>query len=926
MSSYERVVALAGSEPDVLLLDARQCAELHVALAVGALSNQEATTAIPALLDGPVTLRRPTHTLARMRILDACHAIAVAACASELSEEDGELFARVSQLLLNLSVDRNATVATPAAAALAAMALAAGEGSNERTKMGSLEITSEGILQRRTAVARAIQWLFGDGANEPLKSTLPSLDAYATAEVIRALARWRVVAPATADGAALELGHTTTATVLHALGDYALALPDKEERQPRIQRVCERAAKIEAPDPVLELWRGRPGERARQLLLGWADLRSLCTTGLDAAAAPAQAVFRSIEDAIGRIEESERGPAVDALQLTLDTVLLSSPLLHDVLVATSESDAEALSRRRSWEAAVVRLRANRFEQLRRDGGGKYETREAIRRVAHVVDATHALAEPPAGDPASAKAIVARLRDMMSESEEQMLDRPLARAFAQVVERATPNAPQVEMLGLVLSFKAEPFRKYADEFAGGKLVLTARALLQLKQALDATQRALKSQNPGARGRRKLAKALLPALREVSVKASTLTDHDIVRGLDDLVGVAIHVLHQRRPSGSVGGVIADAIDKLLSGMRQAAAVVQDDLPPTLHNAAIQRRVEELIEKPSSKAGTEAKRELERILPPILAGCLDVIIALQGALDSEPDPPPEFIGDYHVVRALGAGGMGACLLVRSRSKEDLRHYVLKLPQRTSSVYRTWFRREALALLSLADHPHPGIVRFVAFHDGLAGKPHLVMEWVDGVSLESRISKAPLPVAEALAITADLAAAIAHSHAHRIGHYDVKPANVVLYENQPVLVDWGIAGATCKNRVGTPNYMAPERYAHEEIARPEASDVFSLGCLLPEMLGGKRLIAAEWTDEDERLDPGFLDWLKNLERPSGAEGAIYARLHDNRRVLEGRLDRLLGPFCPPYIRGLVSRMVDRDPWKRPSAAEVEKGIRALL
>lgn len=925
MSSYERIVDLATSTP-VELHDARACAELHVALAAGALSNREAARAVPALLDALVTLRRPAHTLARVRTLDACHAIAVAACASELEEDDGALFAKVSQRLLELSVDRNATVATPAAAALAVLALAANASASERAKIGSLEITSEGVLQRRTAVARAVQWLFGEGADQPLKASLPSLDAYATAEVIRALARFRVVAPATADAAADELSRSAAPTVLHALGDYALTLPRAEERASRLQLVCERAAKLDTTEPVIELWRGRPGERARQLLLAWAELRTRCLAGVQAAAPAALAVFGSIEDAIARIEESERGPAVDALQTALDCVLLSSPLVHDVLVASSDADAEALARRRAWEDAVLRLRASRFEQLRRGGGGKYETREAIRRVAQVVDATHALAEPAADDRASAKAIVGRLREMMSANEEQMLDRPLARAFAQVVERATPNAAQVEMLGLVLSFKPEPFRKYADEFASGKLVLMARALLGLKQAVDGTARALKSQNPGARGRRKLAKALLPALREVSLKASSLSDHDIVRGLDDLVGVAIHVLHQRRPSGSVGGVIADAIDKLLSGMRQAAAAVQDEVPPTFSNAAIQRRVEDLIQKPSSKAGAEAKRELERILPPILAGCLDVIIALQGALDSEPEVPPAIIGDYHVVRALGAGGMGACLLVRSRSKEDARHYVLKLPQRTSSVYRTWFRREALALLSLADHPHRGIVRFVAFHDGLAGKPHLVMEWVDGESLESRISKAPLPLIEALAITADVAAAIAHSHAHRIGHYDIKPANVVLYENQPVLVDWGIAGATCKNRVGTPSYMAPERYAHEEIARPEASDVFSLGCLLAEMVGGKRLIAAEWTPDDEQLDPGFLDWLKNLERPSGAEGAIYARLHENRRVLEGRLDRLLGPTCPPYVRGLASRMVERDPWRRPSAREVEQGLRVLL
>ncbi|MBK6515599.1 MAG: serine/threonine protein kinase [Polyangiaceae bacterium] len=578
---------------------------------------------------------------------------------------------------------------------------------------------------------------------------------------------------------------------------------------------------------------------------------------------------------------------------------------------------------------MLAARSGRAERLRKSVRGAHERREAVRRLVLAVDATPAGAEPEPAAPASAKSILTRVRALIASNHDAMMDRPLARAFAVCIERAVPEAASVETLGLILAFRNEAFRKYSAEFAGGKLVLAAKALLQVRASVDRTLKALgtaedRHPRPGARGKRRLARELLPSLRDLSKKVGLLGDGPIVRGLDDLVGVAVHLLHQRRPSAALAGVVADAIETLSTGMREAAAAVGAPSPRGPSVAALQRRVEELVARPTSRAGLEAKREIERVLPPILGGLLDVIFALQGALDTEAEPPPPVIGDYQVVKALGAGGMGSCLLVRSRSRDDDRTYVLKVPQRTSGHYRTWFRREALALLSLADAPHRGIVRFVSFHDGLGGRPHLVMEWVDGESLEAHISKQALPIGEAIGVVADLASAVAHAHARGIGHYDIKPANVVLHmASIPVLVDWGIAGATCQSRVGTPYYMAPERLRPDDNDWPLASDIFSLACVLCEIVGKTRLLEPTWSDADESVDKGFMERLASIDLPRGHDQLVLARLHENRKVLAERARRMLGP-CPDRVVSLVLEMLDPNPARRPSAAYVERALRA--
>ena len=335
---------------------------------------------------------------------------------------------------------------------------------------------------------------------------------------------------------------------------------------------------------------------------------------------------------------------------------------------------------------------------------------------------------------------------------------------------------------------------------------------------------------------------------------------------------------------------------------------------------KRLRQLLHRTSSDPSQTG--ELAKMLPAALEGLLEVAISLQGALDPESHGPPAgtVIGDYSVVKMLGSGGMGACVLAKPRSVRTAPQVVLKLPRRTSGIHRTLFRSEALALLQLAEAPHPGIVRFVAFNDGSGVPPHLVMEYVDGISLEKRIADGPLSLDEALFVFARLTRAVAHAHGYRIGHYDIKPANVMLakkFAGAPMLVDWGIAGATFRASVGTPEYMAPERYAQEmESAIAGSSDVYALACVLTEMVSGEVLLAAPITAEDEQAKAGVMRVFNCMA--GGYRSILVAQLiGTDEAIRRGRVERALKK-APAWVLDLVLEMLAEKPSARPTAAVV--------
>jgi TolB-like protein/Tfp pilus assembly protein PilF len=202
---------------------------------------------------------------------------------------------------------------------------------------------------------------------------------------------------------------------------------------------------------------------------------------------------------------------------------------------------------------------------------------------------------------------------------------------------------------------------------------------------------------------------------------------------------------------------------------------------------------------------------------------------------------LGDrYSVGGEIGRGGMAVVYLA-----EDLRHArsvavkVLK-PEVGSALGAERFQREVRTVAGLR-HPHILPLLDSGDADGLL---YYVMPYFTGRSLRERLAaEGPLPLKDVLRITRDVAEALTYAHAHGVIHRDVKPGNVLLEAEFAVLADFGIALAILQLAgerltdpgayVGTPEYMSPEQLLGDEVV-DQRSDVYSLGCVVYEMLGG--------------------------------------------------------------------------------------------
>jgi len=211
--------------------------------------------------------------------------------------------------------------------------------------------------------------------------------------------------------------------------------------------------------------------------------------------------------------------------------------------------------------------------------------------------------------------------------------------------------------------------------------------------------------------------------------------------------------------------------------------------------------------------------------------VLAGLQTALE----------GRYRLERELGRGGMATVYLA-----QDLKHQrpvALKVlhPDLAAALGPERFLREVQLTASL-QHPH-----ILSVHDSgqAAGRLWYTMPFVEGESLRARLQREKqLPLEDALSIARNVLAALTYAHSHGVIHRDIKPENILLEAGEAVVADFGIAraitGAGGEHltqtgmAVGTPAYMSPEQAAggSELDAR---SDLYSVGCVLYEMLAGE-------------------------------------------------------------------------------------------
>jgi eukaryotic-like serine/threonine-protein kinase len=262
----------------------------------------------------------------------------------------------------------------------------------------------------------------------------------------------------------------------------------------------------------------------------------------------------------------------------------------------------------------------------------------------------------------------------------------------------------------------------------------------------------------------------------------------------------------------------------------------------------------------------------------------------------------GRYMIESQLGEGGMA--VVYRARSQLVDKPVAVKVMNaglvRDQSL-KERFRREAKNSAALA---HPNIVEILDYGEE-EGVPYLVMELLDGSSLDKLVERGPMALAQAAAIGAQIARGLARAHDFQVIHRDLKPENVFIAKGPggrpiPKILDFGIARSVHDSRLtsagqifGTPQYMAPERMMSVD-AGPGA-DLYALGIMLFEMVAGQLPFKADDV-------PGYL----------------VAHMKDTPPKLGSLVQGV-----PPAFEDLVQRLLAKKPEERPvDAHQVEKAL----
>jgi eukaryotic-like serine/threonine-protein kinase len=262
----------------------------------------------------------------------------------------------------------------------------------------------------------------------------------------------------------------------------------------------------------------------------------------------------------------------------------------------------------------------------------------------------------------------------------------------------------------------------------------------------------------------------------------------------------------------------------------------------------------------------------------------------------------GRYALAAVMGTGGMATVWRARDEVLgREVAVKVLSPPYAADPGFAARFEREARHAAAVS---HPRLV--TVFDCGVdGGTPYLVMELVTGRTLRQVLDEAgPLPAGQAAAIAAAVCEGLQAAHAAGLVHRDVKPANIILAGGEVKILDFGIAraegtvaGTATGIVLGTAAYLSPEQAAGRP-AGPQ-SDLYSLGCVLFEMLTGSPPFTAE-----------------------SAVGLAHRHVHDDPSPPSVRR-----PGVPASLDQMTTRLLAKDPVGRPAdAAAARAGLLAAL
>ncbi|MEU6476723.1 protein kinase [Streptomyces sp. NPDC047017] len=261
------------------------------------------------------------------------------------------------------------------------------------------------------------------------------------------------------------------------------------------------------------------------------------------------------------------------------------------------------------------------------------------------------------------------------------------------------------------------------------------------------------------------------------------------------------------------------------------------------------------------------------------------------------PRSVGGYKLLDRLGAGGMGMVYRGRARSGREVAVKVVHAEYAQDPVFRARFRHEVEAARRVSG----AFTAAVVDADPDADAPWMATQYVPGPSLAARVrDQGPLRMTELRPLALGLAEALRDIHRAGVVHRDLKPANVLLAEDGPRVIDFGISRAAASYHtltetgqvIGTPPFMSPEQFADARSVGP-ASDVFSLGALLVYCVTGHGPFDA---------DSPYLTGYRVVHHPPA-------------------LDGLTAP-----VREVLERCLAKEPAERPGPDELAREFARVL